>query len=210
MTNASTSEPLMPSQRAREFSWEARPGAFRDGDPATREKWMAGYCDHTPVVQAFARFEASLKEAAPAMTREAVERRARQIVAQTATELGYCAEDAEIYRSGNLDGDDILPVRAVEEALTTIAKQETDSVREAWQPIETAPKDGTEILAWCVHPNAEYEGTIAEKSEWQGPVVAHWIDHNGGGWTWHGMLGRFTHWQPLPTPPAALSTDPTS
>jgi hypothetical protein len=73
---------------------------------------------------------------------------------------------------------------------------------DGWQDISTAPKDGTEILAWCVHPNAEYAGTIAEKSEWQCPVVTRWIDHNGGGWTWHGMLGRFTHWQPLPTPPA--------
>lgn len=69
-----------------------------------------------------------------------------------------------------------------------------------WQPIETAPKDGTMILAWCEHINAKYaKNAVAEG--WAGPVVANWINHNGGGWTWHGLAGQFTHWMPLPEPP---------
>src|ERR1051325_4590617 len=49
--------PAPVSQRARKYAWEGRPGAFRDGNPATREAWMAGHCDFVPVVKAFARFE---------------------------------------------------------------------------------------------------------------------------------------------------------
>jgi hypothetical protein len=70
---------------------------------------------------------------------------------------------------------------------------------EEWRPIETAPKDGTWIVAWCVHP---YASSMTQPDEYVGPVVASWIDHNGGGWTWHGHLGNFTHWMPLPPPPA--------
>jgi hypothetical protein len=69
-----------------------------------------------------------------------------------------------------------------------------------WRPIETAPRDGTPILAFCVHPNARYAGE--DFAEWTEIVVTRWIDHNGGGWTWHGICGQHTHWMPLPAPPA--------
>jgi hypothetical protein len=45
------------------------------------------------------------------------EQQARSIVASVAEELGYCEDDVEVFRSGNLDGDDLLPVMAVERAL---------------------------------------------------------------------------------------------
>lgn len=70
---------------------------------------------------------------------------------------------------------------------------------QGWQPIETAPRDGTFILAWCVHP---YASSMTSPEDYVGPVIAWWIDHNGGGWVWHGHLGNFTHWRPLPAPPA--------
>lgn len=61
-----------------------------------------------------------------------------------------------------------------------------------WQPIATAPKDGTEILV-C-NDNGHYY-----------PVVAEYL---GGGWSHHGGWveddGKyFTHWHPLPKPPWA-------
>jgi hypothetical protein len=71
---------------------------------------------------------------------------------------------------------------------------------DAWRPIESAPKDGTPILAFCVHPNARYAGEDA--AEWAEIVVTRWIDFNGGGWTWNGICGVHTHWMPLPAPPA--------
>ena len=74
---------------------------------------------------------------------------------------------------------------------------------EDWRDIASAPKDGTRILAWCVHPNDRY----ASDDSYRGPVVAHWIDHNGGGWTWYGHLGQFTHWRPLPPAPSQNGGD---
>lgn len=61
-----------------------------------------------------------------------------------------------------------------------------------WQPIETAPKDGTEILA--------YRKRDVKSCRWKGDC---W---GGDGWTYppaEGMLGEHapTHWKPLPAPP---------
>lgn len=60
--------------------------------------------------------------------------------------------------------------------------------RGAWQPIETAPRDGTEILAW----NGS-ERLILLWSDWL------------YGWTFNDdreiLEGLVTHWQPLPSPP---------
>lgn len=67
-----------------------------------------------------------------------------------------------------------------------------------WQPIETAPKDGRDILAWC-----------------SGYHVATWFDcwrydsrhpeaeHDGGWVIGGGYVIKPTAWQPLPAPPAS-------
>ena len=66
-----------------------------------------------------------------------------------------------------------------------------------WQPIETAPKDGTVVLlAGCRKPVA---------AAWLEDEIDYWhVDDN--------KLGPFalggpapTHWMPLPKPPAARS-----
>jgi len=64
-----------------------------------------------------------------------------------------------------------------------------------WMLIDSAPKDGTRVLVWVLaipelHPDSYSSASIAE-----------WIDHNGGGWTWHGLAGTITHWMPLPDGP---------
>ena len=60
-----------------------------------------------------------------------------------------------------------------------------------WQPIETAPKDGTRVLV-------VERGTVS---------IADWFDGNGwepGACWWatdSGSLRDVTHWMPLPEPP---------
>lgn len=62
--------------------------------------------------------------------------------------------------------------------------------RESWQPIETAPKDGTEILAVTTYAGEPYIDVVS---------FAHpyWIRSNR-------YACRPTHWMPLPKPPAAI------
>jgi len=63
-----------------------------------------------------------------------------------------------------------------------------------WQPIETAPRDGTTVLVL-------FNGNVPT------PLVARYIDD--GPWPWatprdrHGSLGKkwVTHWMPIPEPP---------
>jgi hypothetical protein len=67
---------------------------------------------------------------------------------------------------------------------------------EGWRPIETAPHDGTEIrirlVHWlaAAHEPPSYDGYISS-------ARAHWIDHNGGGFTWLGLAGKPAQWRPL-------------
>ncbi len=73
-----------------------------------------------------------------------------------------------------------------------------------WQQIEKMPatlKDGRWVEMWCRHDNWKYAKTAEERWEWECPVIARWIDHNGGGWTWHGMAGTFTHYREVPAIP---------
>lgn len=64
------------------------------------------------------------------------------------------------------------------------------TVTEDWQPIETAPKDGTEILVY--EPNFEHAAIYVCK--YDDPV---WIEAGGECYaTW-----QPTHWMPLPKAP---------
>lgn len=82
------------------------------------------------------------------------------------------------------------------------------AIAQAWQPIATAPMDGTRIMLWR---------GFSAIGRWAEMVVAEWYD---GAWTWpddnpstHGEWSEddlldgywsatgFTHWMPLPAPP---------
>ena len=76
-----------------------------------------------------------------------------------------------------------------------------------WQPIETAPKDGTDVLLYS--PDAISDA-----------MIGHWVDGfgppgDGGAWWPDNDSARFpidawpTHWQPLPPPPALPAKEPT-
>lgn len=59
-----------------------------------------------------------------------------------------------------------------------------------WQPIETAPKDGTEILAW----DGQGQATISWSNGCWSLVYAGWRAEDG---EFDGAI----NWQPLPAPP---------
>ncbi len=63
-----------------------------------------------------------------------------------------------------------------------------------WQPIETAPRDGREILGFNAVSAATCNST--------GMTVAYFqCDGDGGGWwVWEYILDP-THWCPFPDPP---------
>lgn len=68
-----------------------------------------------------------------------------------------------------------------------------------WQPIETAPKDGTEILL-CTF---DMDGYYSKE------VTIGYYDDDGSNYCWKAFIddwgrcnnGLFTHWMPLPEPP---------
>ena len=83
-----------------------------------------------------------------------------------------------------------------------------------WQPIETAPKDGTDIIVgrdigtvWVVH--VAWYRTLEEIQEMEG--MGDWAPEHEGWWSYtrsavsqeHLMdtWRRPTHWMPLPAPP---------
>lgn len=68
---------------------------------------------------------------------------------------------------------------------------------QTWQPIETAPKDGTWIVTVC-------EG-------WGHPGMCRWFNRGNeqGVWGYAGMEMRPTHWMPLPpSPPFSTTQEP--
>lgn len=77
-----------------------------------------------------------------------------------------------------------------------------------WQPIETAPKDGTLIIIGFYRPNV-FEGPGDGPQSWcclgrydandKPPLTASaWQNNYGQGFSW-----TPTHWMPLPAPPTA-------
>ena len=66
---------------------------------------------------------------------------------------------------------------------------------DGWQPIETAPKDGTRILTW----QPTWASAPEAINRWDGTK---WIEDNG---SWFVILPEF--WRPLPAHPSLLSED---
>ncbi len=69
--------------------------------------------------------------------------------------------------------------------------EDTRSLTPAWQPIATAPKDGTQVLLF-------WKGNIAQAA-W----VSDWAWWEVSGWRENLIVARPTHWMPLPAAPTA-------
>lgn len=69
---------------------------------------------------------------------------------------------------------------------------------QVWQPIETAPKDGTSILVAA-------PGGVVTEASWSSRDNG-WFDAYGlREDPWEGNKLHPTHWMPLPEPPPALA-----
>lgn len=79
-----------------------------------------------------------------------------------------------------------------------------------WQPIETAPKDGTRIL--IARAGEDVGPDAIEITEWFVIESHHWEHVEGDLYrkvadkpyeSWNNNGHRATHWQPLPEPPSS-------
>ncbi len=75
---------------------------------------------------------------------------------------------------------------------------------EAWQPIATAPKNGTHVLV-IVMTSKEPRADIAHwnEGEWRAGTDDCWDDARGKGGEVLGYYADATHWMPLPAPPTS-------
>jgi hypothetical protein len=81
--------------------------------------------------------------------------------------------------------------------------------RSDWQPIETAPKDGTFVDIWAVSPNTG-EGWRFPDCEWTRLVGAGgkhlgWMTDDGSGLESPAHPYRPTHWMLPPNPPSDIA-----
>ncbi len=67
-----------------------------------------------------------------------------------------------------------------------------------WQPIETAPKDGTEILAYVVQEPDDYTDAVGAPEGWANVDIGRFDMFGEWAGQWAGVP---THWMPLPDPP---------
>lgn len=69
-----------------------------------------------------------------------------------------------------------------------------------WLPIDSAPKDGTEVLLW-MPPNDEFNwGGFMELAEY-------WVDSGWVGSRTHSPYDYATHWRRMPEPPLSPAKD---
>ncbi len=71
-----------------------------------------------------------------------------------------------------------------------------------WKPIETAPKDGSALLAY-LPGQIDYVARVDVQ-------IIHWSAWGGGVWETQAgaklLKHQVTHWMPLPSPPVSQST----
>ncbi len=96
--------------------------------------------------------------------------------------------------------DSRIDIARLCEGYGTLVKHEARA--EAWQPIETAPRDGTTVI---VGRDMDPWGFVRGAGRWDG-------SHGIYGWVCRGFidppgelgLANPTHWQPMPEPPFGL------
>jgi hypothetical protein len=108
-----------------------------------------------------------------------------------------------------------IPLAPLQHLAAAALRREYPAMVEAmvgWRPIETAPKDGTEVDLWStgrtpnarwgkyrLHPlyndDTEHEGWVVRANPYDFGAEPDWMDIA------HFNPGGVTHWMPLPDPP---------
>jgi hypothetical protein len=83
------------------------------------------------------------------------------------------------------------------EAGTKLYAAPQQAIPSGWMPIETAPKDGTEIDVWCF--DSENEGYRVTNA-WYCNALNKWRSYGDGEMVWANMP---SYWMPLPASPTA-------
>tara|TARA_R110000868_G_scaffold40260_4_gene139142 strand:+ start:284 stop:520 length:237 start_codon:yes stop_codon:yes gene_type:complete len=65
-----------------------------------------------------------------------------------------------------------------------------------WHCMTDAPKDGTTVELLVRHDYYRFCKTEEDRARWEQACTAKWIDHNGGGWMWDGIMGAHVGWRP--------------
>lgn len=78
------------------------------------------------------------------------------------------------------------------------------ALEDGWQPIETAPKDGTRVLLWIEWSDVPVIGEFSH-GRWRADTEHYSVSCGAGCYGGSVSSDRYmkpTHWRPLPAPPA--------
>lgn len=97
----------------------------------------------------------------------------------------------------------VYPVTKGGSRFNASEQDELEALLAGWQPIDTAPKDGSVILCWvCAERRSDIDGSAEDASE---PDFCQWRENNGNGYfdNFGGQIGDaqdITHWMPIAPP----------
>lgn len=186
---------------------------------------VADYCDPHKQFAYSSGFAAALKAAAELVASTAVQAPVREVpgwkmvpIEPTPEIVKAMAESQAVDDEGEFPSlHDLIDfsgenktqaaIKAAYRAMISASPLPTMPVRDSWQPIETAPKDGTDILickAWDASGNPMCENSHAlftQRAAW-------WAGENGGNGSWivYNSMAldpecffEPTHWMPVPS-----------
>lgn len=176
------------------FDYASNPIGSRDC-ALQRKAWKACAAQSAETI---ARLE---KQLAGAQADNARLREALDAILSPEKHLGMWAKyqprmpDSEVHKG--------IAKRALAQPLDTSALDAYVAKKMAWRPIETAPKDGTEILVWFTPHGAKSVRWTDNEGRFDSEC-AHWHvdDHKHGPFPVRGYCEKeATHWMPLPLAP---------
>jgi hypothetical protein len=139
----------------------------------------------------------------------------RRAVSENTFEFEYFHTKGRINTNGTMDAQlsdgswvpdrrlliDAFAIAGIRALLAAKADAARDAER--WLPIESAPKDGTLVLAG----ELEDCGFVLERGGSSIQFYQNVARYEGGKWQAWGQNFQPTHWRPLPPPPAAAPSE---